>query len=55
VEERYTTVYPVERYLRDCRLGLIWTGTNEIMRAIIQHELYREMLDPGLLGEKKGR
>jgi len=42
----YTTVYPVERLLRDCRLGMIWTGTNEIMRSIIQHEVYREMLNP---------
>jgi len=42
----YTTVYPIERLLRDCRLGIIWTGTNEIMRNIIQHEIYREMLNP---------
>jgi len=25
---------------------MIWTGTNEIMRSIIQHEVYREMLNP---------
>jgi len=42
----YTTVYPLERLLRDTRLGLIWTGTNEIMRVIIQHEIYKEILDP---------
>jgi len=42
----YATVYLVERLLRDCRLGMIWTGTNEIMRSIIQHEVYREMLNP---------
>ena len=34
----YTTVYPLERYLRDCRLALIWTGTSEVMNLIIQHE-----------------
>jgi acyl-CoA dehydrogenase len=40
----YTTVYPVERLLRDVRLTQIWTGTNEIMNLLIQHELYREVL-----------
>ncbi len=40
----YTTVFPVERMLRDARLGMIWTGTNEIMNLIIQHEFYREFL-----------
>ena len=39
----YTDVYPVERLLRDARLGLIWTGTSEIMDLIIQHEFYREL------------
>jgi alkylation response protein AidB-like acyl-CoA dehydrogenase len=27
----YTSIYPIERFLRDCRLAMIWTGTNEIM------------------------
>jgi acyl-CoA dehydrogenase len=36
-------VYPIERALRDCRLIMIWTGTNEIMNLIIQHELYKEL------------
>ena len=40
----YTTVYPIERMLRDCRLTMIWTGSNEIMNLIIQHEYYREVL-----------
>lgn len=39
----YTNVYPIERGLRDCRLIMIWTGTNEIMNLIIQHEFYKEM------------
>lgn len=39
----YTNVYPIERMLRDTRLIMIWTGTNEIMNLIIQHELYKEM------------
>ncbi|MDD5748142.1 MAG: acyl-CoA/acyl-ACP dehydrogenase [Actinomycetota bacterium] len=39
----YTNVFPVERALRDCRLIMIWTGTNEIMNLIIQHEFYKEM------------
>jgi len=38
----YTTVYPVERLLRDSRLGLIWTGSSEVMKMIIQHEFIRE-------------
>ena len=40
----YTDVYPVERALRDMRLGMIWTGTSEIMNLLIQHEYYREVL-----------
>ncbi len=39
----YTNVYPVERLLRDIRLMMIWTGTNEIMNLLIQHEYYREL------------
>ena len=40
----YTNIYPVERLLRDVRLITIWTGTNEIMNLVIQHEFYREFL-----------
>lgn len=40
----YTNVYPVERMLRDVRLITIWTGTNEIMNLVIQHEFYKEFL-----------
>ncbi|MHA1292018.1 MAG: acyl-CoA dehydrogenase family protein [Promethearchaeota archaeon] len=40
----YTTVYPIERILRDSRIGEIWTGTSEIMSLIIQHEYYKEIL-----------
>jgi alkylation response protein AidB-like acyl-CoA dehydrogenase len=40
----YTSVYPIERLLRDARLIMIWTGTNEVMDLIIQHEYYRELL-----------
>jgi alkylation response protein AidB-like acyl-CoA dehydrogenase len=40
----YTKVFPVERALRDTRLGLIWTGTSEIMNLLIQHEYYQEVL-----------
>ncbi|HCM96124.1 MAG: acyl-CoA dehydrogenase [Chloroflexi bacterium GWB2_49_20] len=39
----YTNVYPIERLLRDARLMLIWTGTNEIMNLVIQHEYYKEL------------
>jgi acyl-CoA dehydrogenase len=30
----YTTVYPIERLLRDCRIGMIWTGTKQIGKPI---------------------
>ncbi len=43
----YTNVYPLERMIRDTRLIQIWTGTNDIMNLLIQHEYYREVLkDP---------
>ena len=35
-----------DHYLRDTRLIMIWTGTNEVMDLIIQHEYYQEIL-PG--------
>jgi len=40
----YTDIYPVERLLRDVRLITIWTGTNEIMDLVIQHEFYKQFL-----------
>lgn len=43
----YTNVYPIEKMLRDVRLIMIWTGTNEIMDLIIQHEYYRELEKEG--------
>ncbi len=46
----YTDIYPVERLLRDCRLITIWTGTNEIMSLVIQHEFYRQFLKDGTRG-----
>ena len=36
----YTNIFPVEKLLRDVRLITIWTGTNEIMDLVIQHEFY---------------
>jgi len=39
----YTSIYPIERFLRDCRLAMIWTGTNEVMNLLIQHEYYEEL------------
>ncbi len=46
----YTRVFPVERALRDARLSMIWTGTNEMMNLIIQHEYYKELLSKGIEG-----
>jgi alkylation response protein AidB-like acyl-CoA dehydrogenase len=40
----YTDVYPIEKMVRDIRLCQIWTGTNEIMNLLIQHEYYQEVL-----------
>jgi alkylation response protein AidB-like acyl-CoA dehydrogenase len=48
----YTNVYPIERLLRDTRLIMIWTGTNEVMNLIIQHEYYRELLDRQEVGRE---
>jgi alkylation response protein AidB-like acyl-CoA dehydrogenase len=39
----YTDVYPIERIVRDTRLAQIWTGTNEIMSSMIQHDLFAEL------------
>lgn len=39
----YTNVYPIEKFMRDARLSMIWTGTNEIMNLLIQHEYYQEL------------
>lgn len=47
----YTYVYPIEKALRDTRLGLIWTGSNEVMKMLIQHEAYKNLL----AGENKDR
>jgi alkylation response protein AidB-like acyl-CoA dehydrogenase len=46
----YTNVFPVERALREARLLMIWTGSNEIMNLIIQHEYYKEILARGVEG-----
>jgi acyl-CoA dehydrogenase len=43
----YTNVFPIERMVRDARLSQIWTGTNDVMSLLIQHEYYNEVLsDP---------
>jgi alkylation response protein AidB-like acyl-CoA dehydrogenase len=41
----YTEVYPIEKMVRDIRLTQIWTGTNEVMNLLIQHEYYKEVLE----------
>jgi len=38
----YTTDYPVERFLRDARLMTIGGGTAEILRFLIQREVFKE-------------
>ena len=49
----YTTIYPLERLLRDSRLGMIWTGTSEVMKLIIQHEYIKEVSDPAYGGDTR--
>ncbi|MBE9572044.1 MAG: acyl-CoA/acyl-ACP dehydrogenase [Proteobacteria bacterium] len=41
----YTNVFPIEKMVRDARLAQIWTGTNEIMSLLIQHEYYKELIN----------
>ncbi len=48
----YTQVYPLERALRDARLAVIWTGANEIMQLIVQHEAYRKLMGGKLEKER---
>jgi alkylation response protein AidB-like acyl-CoA dehydrogenase len=42
----YTKDLPIERYFRDARFMMIGGGTSEIMRYIIQREVYKEMGRP---------
>jgi alkylation response protein AidB-like acyl-CoA dehydrogenase len=42
----YTKGLPVERYFRDARFMMIGGGTGEIMRYIIQREVYKAMGRP---------
>jgi alkylation response protein AidB-like acyl-CoA dehydrogenase len=46
----YTDIYPIERMVRDYRLSQIWTGTNEIMNLLIQHDYYEEILEDSHTG-----
>ncbi len=48
----YTDVYPMERLFRDARLATIWTGSSEIMRLIIQSDIFKEVLKESR-GEKR--
>jgi len=38
----FTNKFPIERHFRDMRGGMIAVGTNEIMRLVIQREVYKE-------------
>jgi len=39
--------YPAEWAFRRARLSMIPTGTNEIMRFIVQREIYKELKESG--------
>ncbi|HIE17651.1 MAG TPA: acyl-CoA dehydrogenase [Dehalococcoidia bacterium] len=47
----YTKKYPVERYLRDVRVIMIYNGPSEIMREIIQRQVFRQMAERTQTGE----
>lgn len=49
----YTEIFPVERLLRDLRLGKIWTGSNEIMKLLVQHEAYKEFEESLEIGKDR--
>jgi alkylation response protein AidB-like acyl-CoA dehydrogenase len=40
----YTTDLPIERYFRDARFMMIGGGTSEIMRFLIQREIYKKRM-----------
>ncbi len=39
----YTREFPVERYLRDCKLGEIGEGTNEVQKMVIAREILKDL------------
>lgn len=41
----YTTDYSIERHFRDARNGLLVAGTSEMMKLVIQREVYKEILE----------
>jgi alkylation response protein AidB-like acyl-CoA dehydrogenase len=43
----YTQDYPVERYLRDVRVTMIYEGTSEVQRIVIGREVAREFAARG--------
>jgi alkylation response protein AidB-like acyl-CoA dehydrogenase len=40
----YTTEYPVERMMRDCKVGEIGEGTSEVQRLVIAREILGDLL-----------
>lgn len=39
----YTKEYPLERYMRDVKVGQIAAGSSEILRFLVQREIYKEL------------
>jgi len=39
-----TKEYPLERYLRDSKMGQIGAGTSEVLRYLVQREIYRKVV-----------
>jgi alkylation response protein AidB-like acyl-CoA dehydrogenase len=38
-----TTKSDIERHFRDLRIGMVGAGSNEVMRLVIQREVYKEL------------
>ena len=38
-----TTKTEIERHFRDLRVGMVAVGTNEIMKLVVQREVYKEL------------
>ncbi|MBI4590584.1 MAG: acyl-CoA/acyl-ACP dehydrogenase [Candidatus Rokubacteria bacterium] len=50
----YTKKYPLERMLRDVRASRFTAGSTEMMRLIIQEEVFERLRDPAFRGEFVG-
>ncbi|MBX6377913.1 MAG: acyl-CoA dehydrogenase, partial [Clostridia bacterium] len=50
----YTTKYPVERIVRDLRAARFTAGSSEMMRLLIQRNVFRRLVDPAFRADLVG-